>query len=71
MNTSIAIIIQVIGILYIVSRNNWWIIIVYIMIMIPTVLMTFKNGKTVYQEEKKIGYVTRHMNYLSNLLIDR
>uniref|UniRef100_UPI00058DA979 ATP-binding cassette domain-containing protein n=1 Tax=Clostridium ihumii TaxID=1470356 RepID=UPI00058DA979 len=37
----------------------------------PTILLTFRNGRVVYEEEKKVGFVTRQMNYLSEILVNR
>ncbi|WP_148361070.1 hypothetical protein [Clostridium ihumii] len=50
---------------------NLWIVFVYIFIIIPTILLTFRNGRVVYEEEKKVGFVTRKMNYLSEILVNR
>ncbi len=70
-NTLISVIIQVFGVLYAVAVYNWWVVLVYIAIMIPTFILTFRNGRVIYQEDKKIGFITRQMNYLSEILINR
>ena len=70
-NTAISLVIQVLGVLYAVAVFNWWIVVVYIIIMIPTIILTFRNGRVIYQEEKKVGFITRQMNYLSDILANR
>jgi ATP-binding cassette subfamily B protein len=70
-NTATSVIIQVFGVLYAVAVYNWWIVLVYIVIMVPTIIMTFRNGRVIYQEDKKVGFITRQMNYLSDLLANR
>lgn len=70
-NTAISVLIQLFGVLYAVATVNLWIVLVYLFIMIPTILLTFKNGRVIYEEGKKVGFITRQMNYLSELLVDR
>lgn len=70
-NTAISVLIQLFGVLYAVATVNLWIVFVYIFIMIPTILLTFRNGRVLYEEEKKVGFITRQMNYLSELLVNR
>lgn len=70
-NTAISVLIQVFGVLYAVSAFNWWIVLVYIVIVISSIILTFKNGRAIYQEDKKIGFITRQMNYLSDMLTNR
>ena len=70
-NTAISVLIQLFGVLYAVATVNLWIIFVYLFIIIPTILLTFRNGRVVYEEEKKVGFVTRQMNYLSEILVNR
>jgi ATP-binding cassette, subfamily B, bacterial len=70
-NTAISVMIQVFGVLYAVAAYNWWIVFVYIVIMVPTIILTFRNGRVIYQEDKKVGFITRQMNYLSDLLVNR
>lgn len=70
-NTAISVLIQLFGVLYAVATVNLWIVFVYLFIMIPTILLTFRNGRVIYEEEKKVGFITRQMNYLSELLSNR
>lgn len=70
-NTALSISIQVLGVLYAVAVYNWWIALIYIAIIIPTVIMTFQNGRVIYREEKKVAFVTRQMYYLSDILTNR
>lgn len=70
-NTAISVIIQVMGVLYAVAVYNWWIVLLYIAIMVPTIIFTFRNGRVIYQEDKKVGFITRQMNYLSEILTNR
>lgn len=70
-NTAISVLIQLFGVLYAVATVNLWIVFVYLFIMIPTILLTFRNGRVIYEEEKKVGFITRQMNYLSELLANR
>lgn len=70
-NTAISVLIQLFGVLYAVATVNLWIVFVYLFIMIPTILLTFRNGRVIYEEEKRIGVITRQMNYLSELLSNR
>lgn len=70
-NTAISVLIQLFGVLYAVATVNLWIVFVYLFIIIPTILLTFRNGRVVYEEEKKVGFVTRQMNYLSEILVNR
>lgn len=70
-NTGVSVIIQVFGVLYAVAVYNWWIVILYIAIMVPSIILTFRNGRVIYQEEKKVGFLTRQMNYISELLSNR
>lgn len=70
-NTAISVFIQLFGVLYAVATVNLWIVFVYLFIMIPTILLTFRNGRVIYEEEKKVGFITRQMNYLSELLSNR
>lgn len=70
-NTAISVMIQAFGVLYAVAAYNWWIVLVYIVIMIPIIILTFRNGRVIYQEDKKVGFITRRMNYLSDLLTNR
>lgn len=70
-STALSIIIQVVGILYVVTMYYWWIALVYISIMLPTIIITFFNGRVIYQEDKKIEVITRQMNYMSDVLINR
>lgn len=71
MNTAISVMIQVFGVLYAVAAYNWWIVLIYIVIMISSIIFTFRNGRVIYQEDKKVGFITRQMNYLSDLLSNR
>lgn len=70
-NTAISVLIQLFGVLYAVATVNLWIVFVYLFIIIPTILLTFRNGRVIYEEEKKVGFVTRQMNYLSEILVNR
>jgi ATP-binding cassette subfamily B protein len=70
-NTAISVIIQVMGVLYAVAVYNWWIVLLYIAIMVPTIIFAFRNGRVIYQEDKKVGFITRQMNYLSEILTNR
>lgn len=70
-NGALSISIQTLGVLYAVAVYNWWIALVYIAIIIPTVIMTFQNGRVIYREEKKVAFVTRQMYYLSDILTNR
>lgn len=70
-NTALSIIIQVFSILYAVTVYYWWIGFIYIGVMIPTIIMTFFNGRVIYQEDKKIEVITRQMNYMSDVLVNR
>jgi len=70
-NTAISVMIQVSGVLFAVAVYNWWVVMVYIVIMIPTIILTFRNGRAIYREDKKVGFITRQMNYLSDLLVNR
>lgn len=70
-NTAVSVIIQVFGVLYAVAVYNWWIALLYIAIMIPSIILTFRNGRVIYQEEKKVEFLTRQMNYVSDLLSSR
>lgn len=70
-NTAVSVIIQVFGVLYAVAVYNWWIVLLYIAIMVPSIILTFRNGRVIYQEEKKVGFLTRQMNYISDLLSNR
>ncbi|MCB2288929.1 ABC transporter ATP-binding protein/permease [Clostridium sp. CS001] len=70
-NTAISVLIQLFGVLYAVATVNLWIVFVYLFSIIPTILLTFRNGRVVYEEEKKVGFITRQMNYLSELLVNR
>lgn len=70
-NTAISVLIQLFGVLYAVATVNLWVVFVYLFIMIPTILLTFRNGRVVYEEEKKVGFITRQMNYLSEILVNR
>jgi ATP-binding cassette subfamily B protein len=54
-NTAISVSIQVFGVLYAVAVYCWWIVLVYIIIMIPTILMTFRNGRVIYQDVLFVG----------------
>ncbi len=70
-NLIISIAIQVIAILYVLYKYNWWIDIIFVFIIIPIVFLTFKGGKAIYESEKKVGFITRQMNYLSDVLSNR
>ncbi|MEG0672328.1 ABC transporter ATP-binding protein [Clostridium sp.] len=70
-NSIITIAIQVIGVLYTLVKYNWWIVMIFIFIIIPIIFLTFKGGKAIYESEKKVGYITRQMNYLSDVLSSR
>jgi len=63
--------IQVVGILYVLYKYNWWIVLVFGFIILPLVFLTFRGGRAVYESEKKVGFITRQMNYLSDLLSNR
>lgn len=70
-NLVITIAIQVVGILYALFSYNWWIVVIFAFIIIPIVFLTFKGGKAIYESEKKVGLITRQMNYLSDVLSNR
>lgn len=70
-NMIITIAIQVTGILYVLYKYSWWIDLVFIFIIMPIVFLTFRGGKTIYESEKKVGFITRQMNYLSDVLSNR
>lgn len=70
-NTAICVMIQVFGVLYAVAVFNLWIVLIYIVIMTFSIIFTFRNGRVIYQEDKKVGFITRQMNYLSDLLSNR
>jgi len=70
-NLIITMAIQVIGILYMLYKYNWWIVIIFVFIIIPIIFLTFKGGKAIYESEKKVGFITRQMNYLSDVLSNR
>lgn len=70
-NTAISVLIQLFGVLYAVATVNLWVVFVYLFIVILAILLTFRNGRVVYEEEKKVGFITRQMNYLSEILVNR
>ncbi|WBW94987.1 ABC transporter ATP-binding protein [Oceanirhabdus sp. W0125-5] len=70
-NSIVTLAIQVIGILFTLYKYNWWIVIIFVFIIIPIILLTFKGGKVIYESEKKVGFITRQMNYLSDVLSNR
>lgn len=70
-NTAVSVTIQIFGVLYAVAVFNWWIALLYIAIMISSIILTFRNGRVIYQEEKKVEFLTRQMNYISDLLSSR
>lgn len=70
-NLIISIAIQVIAILYVLYKYNWWIDTIFIFIIIPIIFLTFKGGKAIYESEKKVGFITRQMNYISDVLSNR
>lgn len=70
-NLIISIAIQGIAILYMLYKYNWWIDIIFIFIIIPIIFLTFRGGKAIYESEKKVGFITRQMNYLSDVLSNR
>lgn len=70
-NLIISIAIQVISILYVLYKYNWWIDIIFVFIIVPIIFLTFKGGKAIYESEKKVGFITRQMNYLSDVLSNR
>jgi len=70
-NSIITISIQVIGILFTLYKYNWLIVFIFIFIIIPIIFLTFKGGKAIYESEKKVGFITRQMYYLSDVLSNR
>jgi len=44
---------------------------IFVFIIIPIVFMTFKGGKAIYESEKQVSFITRQMNYLSDVLSNR
>lgn len=70
-NLIITIAIQVTGILYTLYRYNWWLVSIFVFIIIPIIFLTFKGGKAIYESQKKVGFATRQMNYLSDVLSNR
>lgn len=70
-NLIISIAIQVTSILYVLYKYNWWIVMIFVFIIIPIVFMTFKGGKAIYESEKQVSFITRQMNYLSDVLSNR
>lgn len=70
-NSITTISIQVIGILFTLYKYNWLIVFIFIFILIPIIFLTFKGGKAIYESEKKVGFITRQMYYLSDVLSNR
>lgn len=70
-NSIITIAIQVSGILYTLYIYSWWIVVIFVCIITPIIFLTFKGGKEIYESEKKVGFITRQMNYLGDVLSNR
>lgn len=70
-NSITTISIQVIGILFTLYKYNWLIVFIFVFIIIPIIFLTFKGGKAIYESEKKVGFITRQMYYLSDVLSNR
>lgn len=70
-NHSISMLIQIVGVLMTVARFQIAFVAIYACIMFLLFMLTFKNGRQVYQHEKKIGDLTRRLKYLSEILSNR
>ncbi len=70
-NYIITIFIQVTGIMYALYKYNHTLVIIFIFAVIPILFLTFKGGRAIYESEKKVVFLTRQMNYLSETLSNR
>ncbi len=70
-NYIITIFIQVTGIMYALYKYNYTLVIIFIFAVIPIIFLTFKGGRAIYESEKKVVFLTRQMNYLSETLSNR
>ncbi len=63
--------IEIIGLLGIVSRFEIWVIPILVFVTLPLVVLSFKGGREVFLEDKKITMLTRWMKYYSQILSDK
>ncbi len=63
--------IEIIGLLGIISRFEIWVIPMLIFFTLPLVVLSFKGGRAVFLEDKKITMLTRWMKYYSRILSDK
>ncbi len=70
-NLLITITIQIIGVLYILLKYNYLLVVIFIFLVIPFLFISLKGGKVIYESEKKVNHLTRKMNYFSDVLSNR
>lgn len=63
--------IRILGILYILFVNVWWIAILTALLCIPLVLLTIKSGEKNYNSKKLAFEHERNYQYLGNILLGR
>ncbi|MCK4257868.1 MAG: ABC transporter ATP-binding protein [Halanaerobiales bacterium] len=69
--TFLSLIIQVVGIVIIIATKIWWAAVLIIVMNIPLVYLSIKNGQTTYQADRDVSKYNRKHEYLRDILIGR
>jgi ATP-binding cassette, subfamily B, bacterial len=70
-NTIMNLTIQTIGILIILYMQKWWLVPIFVIIICPLLLISFKGGEKIYEIDKESTLLTRVIGYLSEVLTSR
>ncbi len=70
-NTMLNLAIQTVGILIILFMQKWWLVPIFLIIICPLLMVSFKGGEKIYEIDKESTLLTRVIGYLSDVLTNR
>jgi ATP-binding cassette subfamily B protein len=63
--------VRVIGIVIIIASNVWWCSVIILLLNIPLIYLSIKNGEVTYQADKDVSLSIRKYEYLEDVLVGR
>lgn len=54
-----------------IATQVWWMVPYLVVLSIPFMILSFKRGKTLYEERKELQKIWRRTNYYSSTIIDK
>lgn len=67
----IRIAIQILGYVFVVGMEIWWVAIIILLISIPLIILGYKTGKDTYELQKELSTLKRKNDYFSDILSTR